>query len=87
MSCRKATKLLSASLDRPLTRLEKLQLSVHLPICNACRRYQRQVSAIDRALRRMIGSDAPVRTEDALALSDEARARLERAIETETEGG
>jgi predicted anti-sigma-YlaC factor YlaD len=81
MSCRKATELLSASLDRPLTRMEKVRLRVHLVICSACRRYRRQVDAIDRALQLAVGGDAVANLDDTLALSDEARARMERALE------
>ena len=81
MSCRKATELLSASLDRPLTRMERVRLRVHLVICTACRRYRRQIQAIDFALQRAVGGDAVASVDDTLALGDEARTRMEQAIE------
>lgn len=42
-SCRRATFLISTSLDRPLTRRERLGLRIHLIVCPACRRYRKQV--------------------------------------------
>ena len=82
MSCRKATKLISVAMDRPLTRGERVSLRCHLVICSACRRYRRQL----RALRHFVSRYAE-RVDESLVttgqtLSADARARIRSAIET-----
>ncbi len=46
MSCRTATQLMSESLDRPLTRKEKLNLVFHKLMCTGCRRFEHQLNRI-----------------------------------------
>jgi len=41
-SCRKASMLVSASLDRPLSRRERIAMRLHLAICVYCRRFVKQ---------------------------------------------
>lgn len=41
--CREVTRLLSKSMDLPLSGKEKLQLRVHLLICRHCRRFSQQM--------------------------------------------
>jgi hypothetical protein len=36
LSCREAAVLITAELDRPLTRFERIGLDLHLRICSAC---------------------------------------------------
>jgi hypothetical protein len=50
-TCRETSELLSQAQDRPLTRREKLALYVHLPLCNGCRNFRRQLAFIRRAAR------------------------------------
>ena len=49
LSCSKMSKLMSASLDRPLTRYERFQLRMHLYICRFCRRFFSQIQLIRKA--------------------------------------
>ena len=82
MSCRKATNLISLSMDRPLTRGERVSLRCHLVICGACRSYRRQL----RALRYFVSRYAE-RVDETLAttgqtLSADARARIRHVIDT-----
>ena len=51
LSCRRATALASASLDRPLTWRERAALRTHLLICSHCRRAVRQFGRLRRAAR------------------------------------
>ncbi len=46
-SCKKASRLISDSLDRPLTFRERCALRFHLCICRVCRRFRKQVTSID----------------------------------------
>lgn len=84
LSCQEATKLLSESLDSRLPPLKRLQLSMHVLICSACRRFQGQMRHLQG-----IGAAFSERVDAGPAgaqLSEEARARIQRALEDEAEG-
>jgi hypothetical protein len=49
--CKRATELLSDSMQRKLTRYERVCLSLHMLICTACRRVRRQVRLIRSVMR------------------------------------
>ncbi|GAB6140390.1 hypothetical protein JCM14076_11190 [Methylosoma difficile] len=48
--CKNMTELLSASLESPLPRLTRLQMQLHLFICQGCRRYRQHLSFMQQAL-------------------------------------
>lgn len=50
INCSEATRLMSRSLDQPLTWKENWKLRFHLAMCLFCRRYQTQLRWIDRVL-------------------------------------
>jgi hypothetical protein len=66
-------------MDRDLTRSERLWLRCHLLLCNACRRYSRQVLVIRLALRQLTAT-----VDEAIAprhrLSAEATERIRLAL-------
>ena len=51
LTCKQASKLVSQSLDRPLSWSEKMQLTLHLFICNPCTRFKQQLKLLVVALR------------------------------------
>ena len=53
LSCKQASKLLSQSLDRPLTWSEKIQLRLHLFMCNPCTQFKRQLNMLRTAMQRI----------------------------------
>jgi predicted anti-sigma-YlaC factor YlaD len=73
LSCSETARLLSASRDHDLPRAERLAMRLHLIICKACRRYERQLALIEEAIRRC---QEPVAT----TLTPEARERLKRTL-------
>jgi len=80
-SCRKASRLLSDSLDRELTRREKLALRFHLFICKFCRRAAKQFRFIQE-----IGARLRQLREDALGrerLTSEAKERILEKLSAE----
>ena len=79
MSCREATRLVSESLDRPLSLKERLALQVHLFTCRNCMRYQSQI----RRMRRAVDDYAQEQQRDGEGpvLSSEARRCLQSRIE------
>lgn len=53
MHCRKATRLLSEAMDRPLSLGERAALYYHLGLCRHCRQFSRQVQFMREATRRL----------------------------------
>ena len=53
LTCKQASKLISQSLDRPLTWSEKMVLRLHLFICNPCTQFKRQLNMLRTALQRI----------------------------------
>ncbi|KAF0814061.1 hypothetical protein IGB42_01741 [Andreprevotia sp. IGB-42] len=50
-NCKKVSRLLSDAQDRQLNAGEWLLVQTHLPICNNCRNYRRQLSVLQQATR------------------------------------
>src|SRR5262245_42453244 len=78
-SCKRASELISAAMDRELNARELLSLRVHLLICSYCRRFRRQLEV----LRRLVCSPLTEGDGDlpgAVALTVEARDRIRRAL-------
>lgn len=50
LSCLKATELIEKKLIFQLTMLERLQLFMHKAMCDACTRYEKQSSFIDKII-------------------------------------
>jgi hypothetical protein len=51
-TCKEAAALLIAREDRPLPALERVALRLHLAICDACPRFERQLLTMRNALDR-----------------------------------
>jgi hypothetical protein len=81
-SCKEATRLQSAALDRRLTLLERLGLRCHLVLCKWCCRYGRQIKFL-----RTVGREHAQDDQHSLQppLSCEARERIKRVLQSEKE--
>lgn len=53
LNCKEATHLMSEMQDRPLGLAEKLQLEMHLALCQGCRNFRRQMDFLRAACRRL----------------------------------
>jgi hypothetical protein len=53
IDCREASRLISRNADRPLPLGRRLQLRLHLLVCDACTNFSRQVRVLREALRRL----------------------------------
>lgn len=83
LPCCEMAQLASESLDRELSRLERLALRLHLLYCSACRRYLRQLTRIQNALRTLA---ARLETDDILpgpGIPDDVRERIKCALKEE----
>lgn len=77
MNCQQTSRLLSQSLDRPLSFRERLALRLHVSMCGACRRFARQLRFINRA-----AAELEMRglADERLTLGERARERIKRAL-------
>jgi predicted anti-sigma-YlaC factor YlaD len=53
LSCKQVARLVSQGLDRKLGFTERVQLRVHLAICDGCTNFSRQVAFVREALARL----------------------------------
>ena len=79
-SCKEATRLQSAALDRQLTLRQRLGLRIHLVLCKWCRRYGKQITFLRSATQRCAQDDQHSPPQ---ILSPEARARIKRKLEAD----
>jgi len=81
-SCREATRLQSAALDRKLPLRQRFGLRVHLLLCKWCRRYGEQITFLRNAAHEHADEMAePIPQK----LPDEARERIKRRLRAEKE--
>jgi hypothetical protein len=80
VSCRRASELISQSMDRALSRRERFALGLHLLICTYCCRFRDQLRLLRRLMREHFNSSTTEPIAGEWRLSDEARARIGRAI-------
>ena len=78
ITCRRATELISKELDTELPLAQRVGLEIHSLVCSGCRRYRRQLSAVDNAVRELLA--APASDRDA-ALSAASKESLKAALQ------
>lgn len=82
-SCRRAAELCSRELAVRLKVPERLGLTGHLLMCQACRRFRVQVREIDRQVGEYVGgADGGTET-----LPPDTKAEMKRTLKPEAEGG
>lgn len=79
LSCKDVSKLRSQSIDRRLNLGERLGVRLHLLVCEACRRFDRQMVILQQAMLHLRQSENfPPETR---VLTDEAKTRILNAVE------
>lgn len=78
LSCKDTTRLVSDSQERKLSLRERLNMRMHLWMCVNCRRFERQMHFMRKALH-LLGRRAESDT-DGIELSAEARERIRKAL-------
>ena len=84
LSCKETTVIVSQSLDRKLSLRERINVKLHLLICNACRRMVKQMKLI-RALSRRHHTPVDSGTE-LQHLSEAATTRIRERLDRELQG-
>lgn len=64
MKCREATQLASQARERPLSLIEKMRLRLHLSICKACRRFDRNLSHLSHMMKQFTQRQDPSERHD-----------------------
>ena len=78
LTCKDASRLVSEGLERPLGFRERWSLRLHLWLCDNCRRFERQLRLLRRALRKLArGAETATQGPE---LPSEARERIRKAI-------
>ena len=77
-SCKEIVRIISASLDRPLTIRERFLMEMHLLACKPCVRYLNQSEFVSQAMRIM--DDGEKIDLFSGSLSDGARTRIKSAL-------
>ena len=82
LSCKGASQLISQSIDRALTRRERLSLRLHLLICDVCRRFSRQLLVLTAAVKRLRDN---TEADTEIQMPPETKQRIADAIESSRE--
>lgn len=77
LTCKQASRLVSQSLDRPLSWSEHTQLKFHLFICKACQQFSQQLRLLSLAIKSMTQL---TEHDGSIQLSSEAKNRITQAI-------
>ena len=81
LRCEEADRLRSQQALEPLTRVERVAMSLHQLVCKSCRIAARQIRLLDEAISKLReDSNTAPAAETSSGLSAEARDRLEAAI-------
>ena len=81
LSCKEVSIKVSESLDRKLTLRERLNVKLHLLMCQACQRMVRQMTLLRAVARRLTSAEALPDTMQE-TLSPEARQRILHGLQS-----
>lgn len=78
LSCKRATLLLEQSRHQPLSLLGRMQLSIHLKLCENCTRYEKQSLFVETTIKANLNS---LLTLSGYKLSDRAKSGIQKEID------
>ncbi len=78
LSCKKASQIISQSLDRPLTMRERFALKLHLLICKYCKRFSQHMQCLRVAIKKMTHS---IENDNTIEMPLEAKKRIANLAE------
>lgn len=77
LTCKETTQLVSQGLDRKLSWGERVSVRLHFLVCEACRRFERQIEFLRTAVRQ---GAAQLDEASSLRLPATARERIQSAL-------
>lgn len=81
LNCRDVTKLISESLDRRTTFVEKMSIWFHVMLCGFCRRFRNNMVVIRKMVHKHDINPEQSKINSSDSLCDEARERIKTLIE------
>ena len=78
LSCKKASLLIEKGHHQPLSFVDRIQLRMHLSICDKCTEYQKQSFLIENCMKNNIQEFLK---SSGFKLSDTSKIRIQKAIE------
>ena len=84
--CEDITRLISKSLDTRLTFREKWQIRIHILGCKLCHRYQKQIMAMDRMLKKSVALFKNEEESQGEGLSKEAYQKIKSEMDKNRPG-
>lgn len=78
ISCKKASELISKSMDEPLSVPEQITLKMHLFLCEFCEQFRKQLELLSEGTKRLFGvTDASKCLDDeSVTLSPDAKKKI-----------
>ncbi len=83
LNCKEVSRLVSESLDRKLPFWQRMGLWIHLSMCKLCRGFRKDLLILRSAARQHADDIRMNAIEPNAVLSEEARERIQRALESE----
>lgn len=80
LTCKQASKLISQSLDHPLSWSERVRLKLHLIICDACTQFKQQLNLLRTALQHIRNA---TENDQNIQLPFDVKDRIIRTIESD----
>lgn len=81
LTCKQASKIISRSLDMPLSWSDRMKLKFHLFICDACSRFNRQLHQLCLAINRVTQL---TENDSSIKLPVDAKIRISATAESKT---
>jgi predicted anti-sigma-YlaC factor YlaD len=78
MTCKEASRLISEGQERPMSLMERWGLRIHLWMCDNCRKFDRQIAFLRKALR-MLGEELETGSQGP-DLPSEAKDRIRQVL-------
>jgi hypothetical protein len=84
MKCQQAAEVITCSVDKPLSALQKLNLGIHTLFCGPCRRFQRQVNQLHASSEEALSEEAtPTHIKLPVEARDRIKSRLDATAQSE----
>lgn len=83
-NCREMVDLVSQELDQNLPLSVRMRMAMHLSMCGHCRTYRDQIREVELMLEKHYAAEC---YGGEMSLSDDAKARIEAALNKEGENG
>jgi len=82
ISCRKATELISRSLEERLPLKDEMLLKMHLFLCETCELFRKQSALLRKAVRRSEAALQELDTAESAGMTESAKERIRKRLDS-----